>query len=547
MAKKYGEPQKLEEGVLPIKTIVNKLKVLKSERANWEREWQDITDLMFPRRNSIITKKTEGERKTSQIYDNTAIVSNELLAGTLHGMMTSPNALWFGFTTGSTELDRDDEVRAYLQECARRLHVLLNNTNFQTEVHEYYLDLGAINTGNILIEEVEGPELVRFATQFIADYYIDEDYLGRVNQVYKEWKWDSQKIIDAFGYENVPEKIRSCHDTGKHETFCMIHAVYPESMLPNPKKTQKPIISQYALPDLEVNLKVERFYEMPYVVPRWSKASGEKYGRGPGMNAIAEVKSLNKMAEVTLKGAQKVVDPPLAVPDDGFIMPLRTKPASLNYYRAGSGGPEMIRPIFNDTRIDFGFQAMSEKRNRVKEAFYIDQLTSPVGGPQRTATEVMQRAEEQMRLMGPMVGRQETEFLRPTIDRVFGIANRRGYLPPAPLKLQGRKIDVRYTSLIARTQRASEANSIIRTMQTVAPLSAISQSVFDNVNTDAAFRVIAEINGLPQEIINTKVEVQRRRDARAQAQVQAQQQQQQVAETAMFNDTAETISKVTGG
>lgn len=541
MAKKEAD-KKLE-----IKVIVDKLKHLKSDRGNWEREWQDVADYVLPRKNEVITKRTDGERKTTLIFDNTAIVSNELLAGFLHGMLTSPNTPWFEFTTGDAALDREDEVRAYLQESARRVHNVLANSNFNTEVHEMYLDLGAFNTACMFVEEVkpdEGREVVRFSTKFIANYYIDEDHLGRVNQVYQEWKWDAGKIVHAFGIDNVPAKIKDCYEKNKTEEYTVIHAMYPEHLIPNYSKSNKPWVSHYILPDLNAHVKIDYFFEIPCVIPRWAKASGEKYGRGPGMAAIPEVKSLNKMAEVVLKGAQKVVDPPLMVPDDGFIMPIRTKPASLNYYRAGT--TDTIRPIFNNTQVDFGFQVMQEKRLRVREAFYIDQLISPTGGPARTATEVMQRAEEQMRLMGPILGRQQSEFARPLVDRVFGIMERRNLLPLAPEVLQGRIVDVRYTSPIAKTQRLAEGNAIMRTVQAMAPFVQTDPTILDNINGDAILKVVADIYGFPQEGFKTKREVQETRQARAQQQQMAMAQQQRAQQSEEMYEQADAAAKLMG-
>ncbi len=46
-------------------------------------------------------------------------------------------------------------------------------------------------------------------------------------------------------------------------------------------------------------------------------------------------------------------------------------------------------------------------------------------GPQMTATEVVQRNEEKMRLLGPVLGRLQSELLRPMIDRTFAILLRK--------------------------------------------------------------------------------------------------------------------------
>jgi hypothetical protein len=66
---------------------------LKSQRGTWDTHFQEVADHVLPRKNTITTKKTEGEKRTFQILDNTGIQSNELLAGALHSLLTNPYGL----------------------------------------------------------------------------------------------------------------------------------------------------------------------------------------------------------------------------------------------------------------------------------------------------------------------------------------------------------------------------------------------------------------------------------------------------------------------
>jgi hypothetical protein len=200
---------------------------------------------------------------------------------------------------------------------------------------------------------------------------------------------------------------------------------------------------------------------------------------------------------------------------------LITKPGGINYYRAGT--TDTAKALFTDTRVDFGYQAMEDRRKRVKDAFYVDQLKLQQGGPTMTATEVLQRTEESMRLLGPMLGRMQSEFLRPLIDRVFRIIYDRGLIPVPPQSIQGRKIDVRYSSLIAKSQRVNEAQSILRVVQSAAPFLQIDPQVAQNFNGDNVIRLLAGVYGAPAEMLNTTKQVASMRQAQAQAQQQAQQ------------------------
>jgi hypothetical protein len=131
-------------------------------------------------------------------------------------------------------------------------------------------------------------------------------------------------------------------------------------------------------------------------------------------------------------------------------------------------------------------------------------------GPQMTATEVLQRTEEKMRLLGPMLGRQQSEFLRPLIDRVFDIMLNNGLIPKQeiPAALQGKKIDVRYSSLIAKSQRLADGQNIMRTFEAITPAAQADISVLDNIDVDKVFRAIATVYGFPEEAIRPKKEVE---------------------------------------
>jgi hypothetical protein len=524
-----------------VEQLMKKLAFLKTDRGTWESHWQEVTDFIHPRMNNITVDQAQGAKRTFQILDNTGIHCNELLAGALHGLLTNPDGIWFEMTTGDLKLDQKDSVRKWLQDTSRQIHNVLNNSNFQTEVHEMYLDLPSIGTGCQLIEEDE-EFVVRFSTKFIKGYYLGENSRGYVDQVYREWKWNAAQVVEEFGLENVGEKVQKMYADGKEDKITVVHAVYPCTMLNPDEKSEKPFISQYILPEYKQELSVERFRQLPYVTPRWSKASGEVYGRSPGMRALPEIKVLNKMNETMLKGAQKVVDPPIQLPDDGFIMPLMTQPGGINYYRSGS--TDRIEPVFNDTRIDFGFETMKDRRQRVRDAYYVDQLKLQLDQKYMTATEVMQRTEESMRLLGPMLGRMQSEYLRPMIERVYAIMVDRGMIAPAPAELKGRPLDVRYSSLIAKSQRVTETNNIMRAFQTIAPFIQMDPSVADNFHGDNAARVIAYNLGLPQEMIRDVKERDAIREQKAQMQQQQMQAQQDQMEAEQMKTGAEAMAKM---
>ena len=63
---------------------------LQIQRSNWESHWQQIADYMLPRKADSTKKREQGDKRTELLFDGTAIHAVELLASSLHGMLTSP-------------------------------------------------------------------------------------------------------------------------------------------------------------------------------------------------------------------------------------------------------------------------------------------------------------------------------------------------------------------------------------------------------------------------------------------------------------------------
>lgn len=538
---------KIKEKLTP-KEIIERFESLKSDRSNWEGHWTELANYILPNRNDITSTLTPGTKRNPALLDNTAMISNELLAGALHGMLTNPNAPWFELTSGDTELDNLDGVRLWLQKVTEVMHTVINNSNFQTEVHPYYLDLTCFGTGSMFIEE-DDDTVVRFSTKHIKEIFAAENNKGKIDEVYREFSWNIRQLVGEFGVDvlKVSDKLKNMWDKNSSEKIAIIHAVYPRDESAYSETDR--FCSHYVLKDTSVNQELSFGYyrEFPGVIARWTKAAGEVYGRSSGMNALPDTKTINKMTETMMIAAQKAADPPMQAPDDTFILPLRTRPGGINYYRSGTN--DRITPIFNNANIDFGFQAMSDRAKRIREAFYVDQLQLNQG-PQMTATEVLQRTEEKMRLLGPMLGRQQSEFLRPLIERVFEIMTRRNMVPVDDNVLQIFKsrgidrLDVNYSSMIAKAQRVQDGQNIERTMQAIAPFASFDQSVLDNFDGDKAVRAVAKIFGFPQSVLRDQKDIKATRDARAQAQAQAVQQQQQAHQAQVAGQVLPGVAKI---
>jgi hypothetical protein len=505
------------------KDLLKRFGKLVTQRQTWESHWQEVADYMMPRKADVTKQRSKGDKRSELIFDSSPLHAVELLSASLHGMLTNPSTPWFSLRFKNVDTGDADEANEWLQDTTEKMYDAFNRSNFQQEIFELYHDLITFGTASMFIEE-DADDIVRFSTRHIGEIYISENNKGRIDTVFRKFKISARAAIQQFGEKNVSNTLRGVAMKDPYEEVTILHVVYPRENYDPKKKDAKnmPFASCYIELDNKHEISQSGFNEFPYVVPRYLKASFEIYGRSPAMTALPDVKMLNEMSKTTIKAAQKQVDPPLLVPDDGFILPVRTVPGGLNFYRAGTR--DRIEPLNIGANNPLGLNMEEQRRNAIRDTFYVNQLMMQ-NGPQMTATEVVQRNEEKMRLLGPVLGRLQSELLRPLIDRTFAILLRKKIFRPAPQFLAGQDIQIEYVSPLAKAQRSSELQSIMRAIEIFGSLAQISP-VFDHINIDNLVTHLADIVGVPAKVLNSKSEVNAIRQKKQQEMMQQQQMQQ---------------------
>ena len=261
------------------------------------------------------------------------------------------------------------------------------------------------------------------------------------------------------------------------------------------------------------------------------------------MNALPDVKVLNKMVENSLKAAAKQIDPPLLIPDDGMLAPIRMSPGSINYYRSGSR--DRIEPLNINANTSITINNENQRRDAINKMFHIDQLVV-TENRNMTATEVIQRQEEKMRILGPVLGRLQSELLSPLITRVFNILLRNGLFMQSPDILQQQELKIEFVSPMALAQRGQELQSLMRGLEIFGSL-AQTMPVMDYIDENGLVKQIISILGLPAKVIKSDAEVEQIRSDRAEQEAQQMEMQQQMAETQMAKNAAPMAKIVQDG
>lgn len=486
---------------------------LKDGRGNWERLWQDVVDYLCPWKADIVSPQVPGRKKTYRIHDGTPGYSLNVLTAGLMGHLTSQSSPWFQLVTRNPNLMHVREIGVWLQEVTRRMITCFNASNFQTSVHEFFEDLAAFGTGTLLTL-ADPVDIVRFYVFPIRELQLLENQAGVIDTVYREYAETVRQLAQAFGPEALSrELLELLREKPEQEVTC-VHAVFPrEGFNPNLRlASEKPFASVYFVPEHRHVLFEGGFDECPWHVARWKKGSRETYGRGPGIDAMPDIKTLNQQRRSDLRGGQKMVEPPLWVPAS-FKDRLRTAPNAMNYYKRGE---EPAQPLNLVGQLPFGMEMTQDTRELVKKAFFVDifLLLAQQRG-EKTAYEVAQRVQERLMILGPVLGRLHAEAMGPAIERSFSIMARAGYFPPPPQALMGQKLDIEYISPLAKAMRAMEGQATQDALIFAQGFLGMDPEAADNIDADMGIRRGWEIYGAPMDLLRDPRDVSARREARA--------------------------------
>jgi len=508
--------------------LVRRFDQLKTIRSPWENQWQDIRTLVRPHAedfNREGQRSQRGQRKSQDIYDGTAPWSLEQLAAGLFGFMTSPAERWF--TLAIKGIPVEELSRPIIDWLELASDILYNefanpNVKFHSAAHELYLDVGAFGTGVLLQEYIPERQQLLFTTEPLSSCWLAENRYGDIDTCFRSSRKTKRQLEQEYPESVLPKEVLE-HKDEDHE-WEVIHAVFPRTdTITSEFNITMPFASIHFLKQPNEILRVSGFRTFPYHIPRWSKIAGEIYGRSPAMVCLPDIKSINQVMKTYIKSAQKLVDPPLMIPEDGFMMPIKTAPSSLNYYTPGT---DPMVPLTTGAQLEAGADVMARLSDKIAKGFFVDWLLQQKNNLEMTATEVIDRRDEKLALLSPVFGRLQNEMHGPMIRRAFDLMVQHGRIPFPPVEMLSLPLDLVYNSAVSRAQNISKAATIQRHLQQdVIPLAQIDPSVLDAIDLDEVVRELALLRGVSPRVIRDTAAIAQIRQVRAQQQQLAQAQQ----------------------
>jgi hypothetical protein len=526
------------------KLLLSRWGQLRNERESWMTHWKEISDYLLPRSGRFFVEdRNRGDKRHNNIYDSTGTRALRVLAAGMMAGMTSPARPWFRLTTSDPQLDESAAVKAWLADVTRLMQMVFAKSNTYRALHSMYEELGAFGTASTIVL-ADYTSVIHHYPLTTGEFAMAADHRGQINTLYREFQMTVAQVVREFGRSNCSPTVQTLFDRGALEQWVTVmQAIEPRVDRDLTKRDDRNMAwkSIYFEPggNEDQILRESGFKEFPALCPRWAVSGGDIYGNSPAMETLGDIKQLQHEQLRKAQGIDYKTKPPLQAPTSLKSRDVDTLPGGISFVDAAApnGG---IRSAF-EVNIDLShlLNDIQDVRERIKGGFYADLFLMLANGtnPQMTATEVAERHEEKLLMLGPVLERMHNEILDPLIEMTFTRMVEANIVPPPPDELQGMELNVEFVSMLAQAQRAIATNSVDRFVGNLGAVAGIKPEVLDKFDADRWADAYADMLGIDPELIVPGDQVALIRKQRAEAQAQAQQ-------AAMLNQGADTAQKL---
>ena len=564
-----------------ITNLLQRHESLKRLRQPWFPLYQALAQYVLLRKQYFTTENADGPFLLNNVFDSTAIHSVHMFASSILGQIWPNPFESFEFVpqiAGDEAVFSDAYDMMTTVNEVLPVNLALPEAGVQTGMHEALIDLavfGVAATVTIETNDIRCP--IRFKAMDAKTMAFSEDDNGKIDTVYMEKQFTIGKLVQRYGYANVSEASRVAYDNKKFEQEVkVLHIIEPRRER-NPLKLgvqDMPFASIHIEIDKKHLLQESGFNEMPVNVVRFWKQIGELPGRSPAMDALPDIRAVNKLVEMFEKAGEMGLAPPMMVSSEDVVgagkipwYPNAQIPVHLTSRTANNIPP--ISPIHTVANPSWAQQRISDLRQNIMQYFMLDRLTDLSNTSRQTLGEAHIRNELRMFMTGPMLIRLLTDMCVPLLDRGFNIClgmgafgvvrgSKQDYL------LQSAGIEPRYISEdfiryrtnglkgyrinflspAARLMKHEESRGVDELTDYAAKVQALDPSAVAVVNFVEALRAKQRLGGASQKLLYSPAELEQRKQQQAQQAAEMQQLQAAVAGGAAFKDVAKGVKDI---
>ena len=512
-----------------LQDIINRYSKLKSTRDGyWQSLWRRVRHYCYPDEEEGLSK---GGERGNTVYDITAIEARQRLASGMYQWMAPPDQRWFELLPQDKQLKENSSVKEYFQEVSGILAYQLANSNWPGELIKTLNDLACGLDGVLYCEDGGYSASLNFQSFPIETVCYERNQYGQVDTVFREMTLTARQALMQFGEAALSKRMLDAakSPTAQDNEFKILHVVMPreDGKEGEELKDKKPYASYYIDLQDKVMLQEGGYDEMPFAICSFRKSNREHYGRGPGIDALPDIRMLNRMRQTYIVNAEFAANPIWLLPDGSVVSrEFNRSPGAVIPYKMEFNGakPEIIQ---RGNNINIDAQVIENERMHIRQQFFWD-IFDPLGDLKNmTAAEVSVRNNSKIVPFAPIAGTLHSDLFSRIIQRCLGICSRRGLLPdpPAQLVANGGEYRIEFVSKIARSIKRMEALGWLQTETSLQGIFQINPQAVDNFDTDRIARDIAISEGCNPQWLIAEDDRDKSRQARAEAQAQQQQEE----------------------
>ncbi len=494
--------------------------------------WRKLSQFTSPRRGSYMLKTRKepnrGGVMNEEMVDGAANKAGNVLASGMLSGLTSPTRPWVRVKTQDPQLWKYGPVSRWLKQLERIAYQVMNSSNLYTTLPSLYTELGHYATGCVMAEK-DLDTVLHFRHFTIGSYSLGMDRKRRMNTMYREVQMTASQIIEQFGPDRASTAVRnSYYNSSGEDYFDVIHAIEPNVDRSGGYGNQDMPISScwWEKDSKEVDFLRQSGYErFPVMAPIWEDISASPYGDDcPGMSCLGEIIGLQKEQKYKLEGIMKKVKPPLKGP-----MALRGHQVShlageITYLNETQTTGE-LRKLYD---VDFDLRELREEIAEVRASigrYYHEDLFLMLTQSDRrqiTAREIVERHEEKLLMLGPVLERLIDDLLDPLLDLVVNaiLEDPRELIDPPPQELQGQQLSFDYVSILAQAQKAVGIQSVERYWSSAMAMAEFKPEVKYKLDAFETMDELGDMYGVPANIIVDTEEAQQAMEAEQAAQAE---------------------------
>jgi hypothetical protein len=474
------------------KAIRRRFEAARSVRENWKSLWEDCYTFALPQRNTLASSG-KGAAKGAEVYDSTAIDATQNFGSELQMALMPPFRRFIRLVAG-TDIppEHRQEINTQLEDQTRILFEALDHSNLATSAAESFLDL-AIGTGALLCQDSgDGFAPLRFTSVPLSQLALEPGPGSTVETVFREFEMPVRNILRTWPQGRLSPQLAAAADGDPDREVKVI-----EGTIYEPKEK----LYRYVVLEGDGNHIIVHgaMDTSPWIIFRWLVVPGEVFGRGPLLTCLPDIKTANRVVELTLRNAALSVAGVWKGVDDGVLNPwtVTIEPGAIIPVMS----PDSLTPLDRGGDFNVGQLILEDLRKSIRDKLFVEEMPSLEGQP-RTATEIQVRQQRLVRRAASAFGRLQNELVFALVQRATDILVKRGKM--APIKLDGSTVDAHFLGPLAGVQNKEDVAVIEGYMALVGQLGpeiAMSTTKIEDLPAH-----IADKLGIPSELIRTKRE-----------------------------------------